>query len=257
MPEVFINYRTNDGDQAAATIALELNQRFGDGTAFRASESIKPSQSYPDSLLAGLHACGALLALIGPGWLEAPDRQHPGRRALENEDDWVRKEILGAFARGLPVIPVLLGRHMERLDASALPRPLARLAYAQSLRYDPQQAPTDLARIGDALTDLVPGLTEKERESSPLADGGVHNDAEINGGEGPFFQTRDVSGGITTTHIGNSTGPIHSGTGDQHNHHQSGGDGATFISGDNHGGVNHGGVNQDFGGSGRRKRDQS
>lgn len=252
MPDVFVNYRKDDGDQAAATIARELDHRFDEQVAFRASESIGPSQEYPEALLTGLRRSTALLVLVGPRWIEAPDPRNSHVRALESEDDWVRKEILEGFALGLPVIPVLLGRRMERLDASALPQPLARLAYLQSLRYDPQQATADLTRIGDALTDLVPRLAEREKTLRATPEGRMQNISESGDGDGSRFQARDISGGITTTHIGSSSGPVNTGTGDQNVHNQSGGDGTTFVSGDNFGDTKN-----RFGGSGRRhRRDQ-
>jgi hypothetical protein len=48
----------------------------------------------------------ALLALIGPDWLNAKDDN--GRRRLDDPNDWVRLEIARALKRGIPVIPVLI-----------------------------------------------------------------------------------------------------------------------------------------------------
>ncbi|MBO8199923.1 toll/interleukin-1 receptor domain-containing protein [Streptomyces smyrnaeus] len=240
MPHVFVNYRTGDGEQAATTIARDLTHRFGPGPVFRASESIRPGQLYPEELLAGVRRSDALLALIGPHWLDAPDSTRPGRRALDNAEDWVRKEILEAFSRGLPVIPVLLGRRTERLTAAALPRPLVRLAYTQSLRYDHQQASTDLARIAEVLTDLVPGLAEPESPEQPgdPASGAVTNTMDGDGDS--RIQARDVSGGLTSTVIHDSHGPVNTGSGPQHVHQPHiDGDGATYIGGDNKGSVKH------------------
>jgi hypothetical protein len=248
VPDVFVNYRTGDGEQAAVTVERELSHRFGDQVVFRDSKSIPAGSYYPEVLLNGLHACGALLAVIGPGWITAPDKDHPGRRALDDEHDWVRREIAEALAENIPVVPILVGRDTPPLEAARLPEPLVRLAYLQALPYDSRQADTDLDRIADALTHLVPGLSE--REQTPGADPAeTVSNVDSSQGDGPRFQARDVSGGITTTHIGNATGPIHSGSGDQHNVQQSGGDGTTFIPGDNHGGVNH-----RFGGAGRHRR---
>jgi hypothetical protein len=50
--------------------------------------------------------CDALLALIGPGWLDARDEN--GNRRLENPYDFVRIEIATALKRDIPVIPILL-----------------------------------------------------------------------------------------------------------------------------------------------------
>ncbi|MDJ1132387.1 toll/interleukin-1 receptor domain-containing protein [Streptomyces iconiensis] len=240
MPEIFINYRTGDGEQSATTIARELAHRFGEELVFRASESIKPGQCYPDELLAGVRKSSALLAVIGPQWLESPDSADANSRALDNEEDWVRKEILEALSWGLPVIPVLVGRRMERLSAARLPQPLARLAYIQSLRYDTQQASSDLARIGDVVADLVPGLTDqragKGTPDPPQAPGSTSN--TLTGDGSGNVQARDVSGGVTGTVIHRSEGPVNTGSGEQNIHQpQVNGDGTTFITGGNQGGV--------------------
>jgi hypothetical protein len=50
--------------------------------------------------------CDVLLAIIGPGWIDARDED--GRRRLENPHDFVRIEIATALKRVIPVIPVLL-----------------------------------------------------------------------------------------------------------------------------------------------------
>lgn len=248
MPDVFVNYRTGDGEQVAATIERELSYRFGNEVAFRDSESIPAGHPYPEALLNGLRGSSALLVVIGPRWLTAPDRHQPGRRALDNEDDWVRREIVEAFAADKPVLPVVVGPGTAHLEPEQLPEPLVRLAFLHALPYDSRRASSDLARIGDALTHLVPGLSKREQTPGAQPADSIRNQDDSRG-DGPRFQARDISGPITTTHIGNSTGPIHSGTGDQHNVNRSGGDGTTYISGDNHGGVNH-----RFGGDGRRRR---
>ncbi|RCG27745.1 TIR domain-containing protein [Streptomyces diacarni] len=241
MPHVFVNYRTGDGEQAATTIARDLSHRFGEGLVFRASESIRPGQLYPDELLAGVRRSDALLALIGPGWLDAPDPARPGCRALDDAEDWVRKEILEALSEGTLVVPVLIGRRTERLKAATLPQPLARLAYVQSLRYDHQQASTDLGRIAEVLSELVPGLEEDgaaEPCEHPVGDGGTAN--TVTGDGDGHIQARDITGGVTSTVIRDAHGPLNTGPAAQHVHQPHlEGEGATYVSGDNKGGVRH------------------
>ncbi|SES30625.1 toll/interleukin-1 receptor domain-containing protein [Streptomyces qinglanensis] len=240
MPHVFVNYRTGDGEQAATTIARDLTQRFGDGLVFRAGESIRPGQLYPDELLAAVRRSDVLLALIGPRWAEAPDTAHPDRRALDNEKDWVRTELLESFSRQIPVVPVLLGRRSERLSASALPRPLTRLAYVQSLRYDNQQASGDLGRIAEVVSELVPGLVDRTAQDSPAdpLPGGVANTMHSDGDGN--IQARDVTGGLTSTVIHDSRGPVNTGPGPQNVHQPHiEGDGATYTGGDHRGDVKH------------------
>ncbi|GAA3782021.1 hypothetical protein GCM10022403_015720 [Streptomyces coacervatus] len=213
MPDVFINYRTGDGDYLATILDRELSHRFGPAAGFRASKSIKPGQKFAPELLRGVRRSSVLLAVIGPGWAASP--------ALRNEEDWVRREILEAFDCGIPVIPILSGRRMERLRGEDLPAPLAQLAEIQSLRYDNQNAPVDLDRIVAELVELVPELApsgQRERGAAVSQPGSVHN--EVTGGtQGPVFQGRDFTGDVGGTVIKNNSGPIHAGKGDQNNHH--------------------------------------
>ncbi|MER7396712.1 toll/interleukin-1 receptor domain-containing protein [Streptomyces sp. NPDC000151] len=250
MADVFINYRTGDGDGTAALIDNELSNRFGRDRAFRASKSIVPGTAYPDALLTSLRRSALLLAVIGPDWMNF-------RTKLRDPEDWVRKEILEAFACGLPVIPVLAGRKTERLRKDDLPKKLARLAELQSVRLDTQNAEADLKRLGDLVAERVPELHDLERADVPVPDpGSVANSAgDING---TAVQSRDFTGDVGGTIIKDSSGPVHTGTGGiyQNSRHESGGrhysgDGMTNYEGDHHGDNRH-----QFGGSGRREDDE-
>ena len=128
MHEVFINYRTGDGDEAAAMIEKVLSERFGKERIFRAARSIAPGSPYPETLLNAVRNSAVLLALMGAEWSHYPQ--------LRDESDWVRREILEAFAYGIRIVPVLKGRKTDRLKVADLPIDLARLADLQSLRLD-------------------------------------------------------------------------------------------------------------------------
>ncbi|CAM5297760.1 toll/interleukin-1 receptor domain-containing protein [Streptomyces abikoensis] len=248
MPDVFINYRTGDGEKSATLIETRLSDRFGSERIFRASKSIKPSEPYPQALRKALRRSSVLLAVIGSQWAAHP--------RLRNRDDWVRNEILEAFEIGVPVLPVLDGRTVDRLSADALPEELAHIADLQSLRLDHQNADADLARIGDTLADLVPELAAadshvRERRDS-TADGAS---SSVSGGtQGTVVQTRDFNGTVGTSFYG-TQGPVNTGKGNQYvgSQHFSGpvsGDGATYVTGNVNGGINH-----RFGGKADREDD--
>ncbi|PWI19785.1 TIR domain-containing protein [Streptomyces sp. Act143] len=213
MPDIFINYRTGDGEHLATILDRELSHRFGPAVGFRASKSIKPGQKFAAELLRGVRRSSVLLAVIGPGWTASP--------ALHDEDDWVRREILEAFQCGIPVVPVLGGRRMERLRDEDLPAPLAQLAEIQSLRYDNQNAEADLDRIVAELVDLVPELAKPEQpdRAAPTGEAGDVRNEVGRGARGPVFQGRDFSGDVGGTVIKNNSGPVHAGKGDQNNHY--------------------------------------
>jgi hypothetical protein len=235
MPEIFINYRTGDGEAAAAHLADKLSERFGSDRVFHASRSIGLGSAYPGELESALRKCSVLLALIGPDWVNF-------RTKLNDPADWVRHEIVTALEWGTPVIPVLLGRRMPRLSPAGLPQALAPLAGLQSAVFDTHDVEGGVRRIGDALAALVPGL-ENERDPAPAPAGTVTNTAGDVGGN--VAQARDVSGGLNLgTQIRDAHGPVHTGQGDifhnarvHHGDRHVSGDGAMYVEGEQHGGV--------------------
>jgi hypothetical protein len=112
---VFTNYRTGDGEEAAALLEQRLSDRFGKEKIFRATTSIPPGQSYSEWLINAVRNSVVLLAVMGPDWAHAP--------RLRDESDWVRREILEAYASKLTVIPVLKGRRTERRSTCRLEAP--------------------------------------------------------------------------------------------------------------------------------------
>lgn len=157
MPGVFVNYRTGDGEWAAALVKRELSARFGVDQVFYASQSIRLGEDFSREILSGLRRCEVLLALIGPRWVNATDRE--GVRRLDNPDDWVRREILEAFQCGLRVIPVLMDG-IDPLREDDLPDVLRRVARCQYLRIHHRSDDLDLPRLVDELVELVPELVK-------------------------------------------------------------------------------------------------
>ncbi|MGY0487781.1 toll/interleukin-1 receptor domain-containing protein [Streptomyces sp. WG-D5] len=244
MPDVFVNYRTGDGDQTATTLCNRLTERFGKDRIFRASQSIRPGEFFDEALTRGVRRSGALLAVVGPDWIDHP--------ALHQEEDWVRKEILEALRCGIPVIPVLAGRRTERPTRSQLPAPLARFADCQTLRYDNQNDAYDIQRIGDALTDLIPELARAEEAAAKSSSRSVSQNSVDTVHGGTVVQAGTVHGDAGTV-VRGSQGPVHTGPGNLYNNsaHVTGDDAiSTFVAGDNHGGIR-----QDFGAARRRDRE--
>ncbi|GAA0830853.1 toll/interleukin-1 receptor domain-containing protein [Streptosporangium amethystogenes subsp. fukuiense] len=239
--EVFINYRTGDGEKIAALLHEHLSKRFEGERTFLASASIPPGETYPDRLLSAVRRSSVVLAVIGEGW-----SQHS---RLHDEDDWVRKEILEAFKCGIEVIPVLDGRKVERLNVADLPQELVRLADVQSVRLDLHEKEAGLKRIGDQLARKLPSLKEVDRATREPQDADSVSNS-VNEAHGTVVQTGNFTGDAGTVIKGNQ-GPVHSGNGDLNNNspHASG-PGATYIAGDNQGGIRH-----DFGGSRRDEDD--
>lgn len=248
MTDVFINYRTGDGDKTAALIDQELSRRFGRDRVFRASKSVLPGEAYPKALLTGLQGSAVVLAVIGPDWTNFQAR-------LRDPGDWVRREIVEALSREIPIVPVLDGRKTDRLNRADLPEELAHLAELQSVPFGTHDAEAGLKRLGDVVADMVPGLRDLDRDAVSSVPNSVTN--SIGDVSGTAVQSRDFTGDVGGTVIKGTHGPVHTGEGDiyQNSTHVSGGrhfsgHGMANFEGDNHGGIQH-----RFRGAGRSEDD--
>ncbi len=103
---VFINYRREDTEAIANWLHELLSQEFGSDNVFIDTDDIPAGIDFEAYLLAQIEACDVFLAVIGKGWAGAVDAK--GQRRLSSDQDFVRKEIRAALARGVPVIPVLV-----------------------------------------------------------------------------------------------------------------------------------------------------
>ncbi|MFF7951002.1 TIR domain-containing protein [Streptomyces griseorubiginosus] len=232
MHEIFINYRTKGGKEVAYTCEHHLSARFGPDSVFLAHNSIDPGETM-DVLLRSARRCHVLLALIDAEWVDAPDRHEPGRRALDNPVDWVRREIEEAMSGGALIVPIFIGRKVEQLDPRRLPRSITELADLQYTRVDHHRIEEDLTRLGDRLVRRVPALTALDRRTVPEATAPAESPAAVrndhqSGGIGQV-------GGSVGTYINDARGPLHTGPGNQIN-----GDGTNYVAGDNHGGIRQG-----------------
>jgi hypothetical protein len=126
MRTVFVSYRRGDSEGQARALNFELVKLIGKDSVFMDVDSIALGQDFRHVLHERLESCDLLLALIGPGWLDA--RDSAGNRRLENATDLVRQEIAAALKRNIPVTPVLVqGAQMPQ--AERLPEDIRELVY--------------------------------------------------------------------------------------------------------------------------------
>ena len=104
---LFICYRRADTGAAVEILAKRLSDRFGAGNVFRDVEDIRLGFDFRQTVRQALSGCDVFLLMIGPQWLDA--RGADGARRLDHADDPVRIEIETAIARGLLIVPVLVG----------------------------------------------------------------------------------------------------------------------------------------------------
>lgn len=160
---IFISYRREEARHAAGRLAEDLSLSFGAGHIFRDIEGIELGVEFAKALEKAMAACSVMLVLIGPQWLDMPDRKRGGRR-LDQPDDWTRQEIATALQRDVRVVPVLLEGAMLP-DAAELPTDIRSLVGRQAMELSDVRWRGDLQRLVDALAKL-PGF-EIDRKVAP------------------------------------------------------------------------------------------
>jgi hypothetical protein len=112
---LFLCYRRADSATVVDPLHARLSERFGAGNVFRDVEDIRLGGDFRQAVRRALARCDVFLLVIGPRWLEIRDDE--GARRLDDADDPVRIEVESAIARGLLVVPVLVGgARMPRSD---------------------------------------------------------------------------------------------------------------------------------------------
>ena len=145
MGNIFISYRRDDSLATAGRLRDKLVQVFRAGQVFIDIEDLQHGRDFVTILEGKIAECDALLAVIGPKWLDARDDQ--GRRRLDNPDDFVAIEVGTALRREtIAVIPVLVdGARMP--SAAELPDPLKALARRNAIELRNTQFGGDSDRI--------------------------------------------------------------------------------------------------------------
>jgi hypothetical protein len=128
--DVFISYRRSDTAGHARALYRDLCRRFEKDRIFFDRESLEAGMVFPERLRKAVESCQVLLALIAPGWLDA--KTAAGARRLDDEEDFVRREIATALQFERKVIPVLFD-DTPLPQASQLPEPLRGLAAYDAL----------------------------------------------------------------------------------------------------------------------------
>jgi formylglycine-generating enzyme required for sulfatase activity len=161
--KVFISYRRADSRYQARMIYATFCQIMPRENVFMDVDSIPPGANFRKMLNDWVNECDVLLALIGPGWIDATDPK-TGRRRLENPNDFVRIEIGEALARHIPVVPVLID-DTPMPDVELLPKDLKELVDRQAEFVEYRTFDVDVERLIKKL-----GLTQRPVQSGIRVD---------------------------------------------------------------------------------------
>jgi hypothetical protein len=163
--KLFINYRRDDTAPYAGRLYDRLIAHFGEDQVFIDIDQIDPGEDFVDVINRKVGACDIAIVAIGPNWLHATDAS--GKRRLDDEEDFVRMEIVAALQRKIRVIPVLVGgaRMPGRHD---LPEALAPLSRRNAIELSETRFHPDVNRLIAAIEKAF-AAAEKEAALSPAS----------------------------------------------------------------------------------------
>ncbi|MPV35685.1 toll/interleukin-1 receptor domain-containing protein [Georgenia subflava] len=165
---VFLSYRREDTAAHAGRLADGLRRRLGRSDVFIDVAGIQAGSEFDAAIAEAIGRSDAVLVVIGPRWLSARDAD--GRPRLTDPQDYVRREVAGALARSLRVVPVLVGGATLPSGAD-VPDDLVPLVRRQAVSLDDATWQRDV----DALVDVLRGRQAERprRRAWPLVVGGV------------------------------------------------------------------------------------
>jgi len=128
--------------------------------------ALEPGVDFVEGIEQAVNMIDALIAVIGPGWVDAEDEH--GNRRLDDSTDWVRLEIANALQRGIRVIPVLVKGAAMPPEAK-LPDDLKPLRRRNALPITERQWRAGIEELIEALDGVVtrPPAPEPTRQPEP------------------------------------------------------------------------------------------
>ncbi len=156
--KIFISYRRQDSQHIVGRIYDHLALAFGEPAVFKDVESIPLGSDFRKEIGRSLNGCVIVIVVIGPGWVEAKDRD--GNRRLNEPSDYLRLEIETALKSSSTVFPLVVeGASMP--PATALPDELSELAFLNcaEVRNDPDFR----ADMGKVISAIQPYLKDYQR----------------------------------------------------------------------------------------------
>jgi hypothetical protein len=159
---IFVNYRRNDSEGESGRLFDDLEKNFGTNSVFMDVSGIEPGKDFRKAIDQSVASCTALLAVIGPQWLDV--RDDAGHRRLDDANDFVRIELAAALQRQVRVVPVLV-RSAKMPRAEELPDDLKELAYRNAVELTHARWKSDVDVLVRALR---PYMEDPEAEHAPV-----------------------------------------------------------------------------------------
>jgi hypothetical protein len=129
---IAISYRREDSLPVAGRLYDRLRTEFGKENVFMDFDSIPYGVDFREHIRQMIDQSKVLIALIGPEWT---GKRKQRKKRIDEPTDFVRLEIAYAFARKIPVIPVLVDDTVMP-DASELPSDIQEIAFRNAITLD-------------------------------------------------------------------------------------------------------------------------
>lgn len=147
---IFISYRRGDTRDVAQRLFERVSKQFGK-SVFCDVDGVKVGDNFRESLLNAVETCDVMVVVIGTQWFGVnPD----GSRRIDDENDWVLREVSSALQRNIPVIPVLIYPARQPMEED-LPLAIKELAFRESITvYNDKQFESSVRTVIDSLVVL-------------------------------------------------------------------------------------------------------
>ncbi len=166
-PSIFVSYRREDSAAEAGRLRTTLLGQFGDEAVFMDTSSIQPGAKWPSGISSALESAEAVLVIIGPEWVRVSDQW--GLRRIDEESDWVRKEIEQALGQDKEVIPVLV-REARVPPTDKLPESISALFDRQAIEIRTSYWDHDIKLLQSRL-ESVAGTPVVQESAGPYPAG--------------------------------------------------------------------------------------
>ncbi|MEM7504961.1 MAG: toll/interleukin-1 receptor domain-containing protein [Pseudomonadota bacterium] len=170
--QIFISYRRDDARDEATHIETALSKAFGADNVFK-DTGIQPGVDWPERLQTALASAVCVVVVIGPKWLEV-GLDKWGRRRIDQEADWVRRELIAALGDSHKLTLPVLVRGALLPPAHALPDAISALSSRQSISLRPEHLRADIGElIAQISSRVAPSKDEAEPNATAQIDSGA------------------------------------------------------------------------------------
>jgi hypothetical protein len=144
-PDIFISYRRTDAALAAGRLHSDLSEHFGTSRVFMDLHALEPTVQWRTAIDTAVAACRIGVIVIGDRWLDPAAAGLQPR--INDEQDYVRREIRLMVESSKPLAPVLVGSATNLPLTIELPSDIRPILEAQVTHLDNSNWDAELRRM--------------------------------------------------------------------------------------------------------------